>query len=120
MDQQTKLDIALLHKARQKIEAIDKAGDPLEFNDAGLRYGSTAHRVYIALDVSHRSCECYHDKNTKRVLLDAWTVLNRTRSFKTENISIDDLKFWEHADMVKTLCDYLYLAYPQEIINAST
>lgn len=104
----------LLTKARKEIEESDKAGDPHRFTDAGLIYGPIAHRVYIDLDVPERA-KHYHDSNTRRVLLDPCTVSNRARS--VNDCSIDEPMFWYHADMVKTLCDYLDRVYSKEAMK---
>ena len=118
MDQQTKLDIELLlNEARPEIKDADQAGDPHRFNDAGLKYGHIAHRVYLALDTPSRG-RCY-DREAKRVLLDPWTVIMRSSKFENYgNSAIDDPNFWNHADMVHTLCDYLDLIYAKELEHA--
>lgn len=110
MDDQTKLDIeTLLTKAMPKLIEADRGGDSDLFLAVGVKYGPLAHRVYLALDMPERSYERYHDKATKRVLLDPWTILNRAKSFQDTEITIDDQEFWMHGDMIKTLCDYIDL-----------
>lgn len=111
-----KQEFKLLQKARAEIAAADKAGDSESFTALGFKYGPIAHKVYLSLDTPHRSCERYHDKETKRVLLDPMTVINRARSFPDNGASIlDNPEFWIHPDMVKTLCDYLDQVYSREV-----
>ncbi len=120
MDQQTKEDIELLlNVARDEI--INAEGNHHLFNDVSLKYGPIAHRVYLALDTPFRSCELYHDKETRRVLLDPCTVIIRARQFQDNgSAAIDGVNFWNHADMIKTLIDYLALTYSKECTYAST
>jgi len=122
MDQQTKLDIELLlHVARSKVEEADQGGGTKLFNEVGETFGPTAHRVYLALDRPVRTVKNYHNRSMTRVLLDPWTVLNRARSYgiRDTEISIDNLEFWLHGDMIKTLIDYLSLTYLKEDIYGS-
>ena len=108
MDNQTKSDInALINFARPKLISADRGGGSELFNQVSKEYGPIAHRLYLALDKPERSCERYHDKATRRVMLDPLTVLNRSKSFYNTEITIDDPEFWLHADMIKTLCDYI-------------
>lgn len=120
MDQQTKEDIELLlNVARDEISNAE--GNHHLFNDVSLKYGPIAHRVYLNLDKPNRSCELYHDKETRRVLLDPWTVIMRSRMFQNKGpAAVDDPNFWNHADMIKTLIDYLALTYSKEYAYAST
>ena len=123
IDDQTKSDIeTLLNVARSRLIAADKSGDSDLFMAVSVKYGPVAHRVYLALDMPERSCERYHDKATKRVMLDPWTVINIAKSFHIQKfeITIDDQEFWMHADMIKTLCDYLDLRFKKGDINASS
>jgi hypothetical protein len=96
----------LLVRARPKLVAAD-SGNPETFSHLGREFGPIAHRVYFALDSPERSAKRYHDKETRRVMLDPWTVLNRARD--CDGMTIDDQEFWCHCDMIKTLCDYLDL-----------
>lgn len=108
MNDQIKADIEiLLNVARPKLIEADKGGGSKLFNEVSEEFGPIAHRVYLALDIPERSSERYHDKETRRVLLDPCTVLNRARD--CEGISINDEEFWIHGDMIKTLCDYIDL-----------
>ena len=97
----------LLNVARPNLIAADNGGGSETFNEVCKEFGKTAHRVYLALDEPERSPERYHSKETRRVLLDPWTVLNRAKS--CEGLSVDDEEFWFHCDMIKTLCDYIDL-----------
>lgn len=98
-------DIALLlNVARPKLIAADQGQSEL-FNEVGKEFGPIAHRIYLSLDKPERVANRYHNKETRRVLLDPWTVLNRANGL--EGISIDEEEFWCHSDMIKTLCDYI-------------
>lgn len=120
MDQQTKEDIELLLNIARD-EVINAEGNHHLFNDVGIKYGHIAHRVYLALDKPNRSCELYHDKETRRVLLDPWTVIMRSNSFQDSgSAAIDDPNFWNHGDMIKTLIDYLALTYSKECAYAGS
>jgi hypothetical protein len=96
----------LLNDARPKLIAADKGGGSKLYNQVVEEFALMAHHVYWALEAPARSVEKYHDKDTKRVLLDPRTVLNRAQDTEA---SIEDLEFWKHGDMIKTLCDYLDL-----------
>ena len=114
-----KADIDLLiNVVRPELVAADKSGNSELFNKIGEEFGPVAHRVYLTLDKPERSCERYHDRSTRRVMLDPWTVLNRTNSFKDSAITIDDLDMWLHGDMIKALIDYLLLIQDKEVIYA--
>jgi hypothetical protein len=114
MDEQTKQDVELLLSVvRPKLIVADHGGGPKLFNEVCKEFGPIAHRVYLALDRPGRPLEYYHDKETKRVMLDPWTVLNRAKSFQNTNVNIDDVEFWDHCDMIKTLCDYIHLRYAE-------
>jgi hypothetical protein len=112
--QQTKEDIdLLLNVARDEI--INAEGNHHLFNDVSLKYGHIAHRVYLALDTPNRPSDLYHDKEARRVLLDPWTVIMRSRAFQDNGpAAVDDPNFWNHSDMIKTLIDYLALTYSKE------
>lgn len=106
----------LLQEARPAIAAADKAGDYQSFNALGFKYGRIAHRVYLALDKPKRANEGDHSKETNRVLLEPMTVINRAHSLPGSGAaSLDDPEFWTHADMIKTLCDYLDRVYSKEV-----
>lgn len=119
IESETKADIDLLiNVASPKLMAADKGGGPQLFNEVSKEFGPVAHRVYLALDKPERSCERYHDKSTRRVMLDPCTVLNRASSFRDSEITIDDLDMWLHGDMVKALIDYLLLLQFEELTYA--
>lgn len=121
MDQQTKADIELLlNVARDEI--IKAEGNHHLFNDVGLKYGHIAHRVYKELDAPSKKAENYHSKFINAVLLDPWTVINRMRSFDNSDgtINPNTAHLWNHADMIKTLIDYLALTYSKECAYASS
>jgi len=121
IDQQTKEDIELLlNVARDEIAAAE--GNHHLFNDAGLKYGHIAHRVYMALDEPSKKPENYHNRSVQAVLLDPWTVTNRMRSFDTCDGTVNPGNpiVWNHADMIKTLIDYLALTYSKELAYASS
>jgi hypothetical protein len=100
----------LLNVAQPMLVAADTQGGGSElFSKVIKQFAQVAHHVYGALDVPNRKPELYHDSNAPRVLLDPMTVLNRSRD--VPGASIDDLEFWEHGDMIKTLCDYLDLRF---------
>lgn len=123
IDEQTKSDIeTLLNVARPKLIEADKKGDSDLFISVSVKYGPIANRVYLALDKPERNPDHYHDKETKRVMLDPCTVINRSKSFVIQNFefNIDDPEFWLHADMIKTLCDYLDLRFNKEDLNGSS
>lgn len=106
LDDQTKSDIQqLLNVARPNLIESDKNGSSKLFTEISHKFGPLAHRVYLALDKPQRSCEQYHHKETRRVMLDPWTVLNRSKD--CGDSTIDDEVFWHHGDMIKTLCDYV-------------
>lgn len=109
LDERTKADIEnLLTVARPKLIEADKGGGPKLFNEVIQEFGPIAHRVYLTLDKPQRSCDRYHDKETRRVMLDPWTVFNRAKSLGEDSeITMDNQYFWMHGDMIKTLCDYL-------------
>ena len=111
MDQQTAADIELLlNVVRPKIESADKVGASELFREIGEEFGSIAHRVYRALDLPVRTPENYHNRSMTRVLLDPFTVLNRSHSLGVmDEVAIDKPEFWDHADMIKTLIDFLSL-----------
>lgn len=118
LSEQVKKDIdSLLCEARPKLVAADRGGGSRLFNEVTEEFGPVAHRIYLALDRPERSVERYHDKETRRVLLDPWTVLNRAKDCKGKGI--DDQEFWHHGDIIKTFCDYLDLRM-MEVTNAST
>ncbi|HEY4832813.1 MAG TPA: hypothetical protein VIH61_09680 [Waddliaceae bacterium] len=120
MDAQLKDDIELLlNIARDEI--INAEGCHKRFNAVAAKYHKIAHRVYKALDAPSKKLENYHNKNVKAVLLDPWTILNRARTFSGIgiNINFDDPEFWNHADVIKTLIDYLALTYLNEDAYAS-
>ena len=118
IDQQIKLDIeTLLNVTRPKLVAADSGGGSELFNNVSEEFGPIAHRVYLALDVPQRSCERYHHPDTRSVLLDPITVLNRASSLKYDK-TIDDPEFWLHGDMIKTLCDYLDLRFTEVASHA--
>lgn len=115
IDKQIRLDIdSLLNMARNELKLADNGGGSKLFNEVSEKFGPIAHRVYLALDKPERSCERYHDKSTKRVMLDPWTVLNRAKNFQRSAVTIDDIEFWLHGDMIKTICDYLELRFNKE------
>jgi len=121
IDQQTKEDIELLlNVARDEIAEAE--GNHHLFNDAGLKYGHIAHRVYKTLDAPSKKPENYHNKAVNAVLLDPWTVINRMRSFDNSDGTANPYKadLWNHADMIKTLIDYLALTYSKELAYASS
>ena len=110
----------LLREARPAIATADQAGDSQVFTALGFKYGPTAHRVYLALDKPKRANEGDHSKETRRVLLEPMTVINRAHSLPGSGaVSLDDPEFWIHADMVKTFCDYLDRVYSKEVEYAS-
>ena len=118
MDKQTKADIErLMNVARQEIIDADKSGNSSLFSELGRRYGPIAYRVYLALDVTCRAVVNYHNEAMPRVLLDPYTILNRanTHGIRELGLTPDSLEFWNHADMVKTLIDYLSLTYLKEV-----
>ncbi len=121
METQIQEDIdLLLQEARPAIAVADKAGDHQSFSALGFKYGRIAHRVYLALDKPQRALEADHSKETRRVLLDPMTVVNRSHSLPGSGAaSLDDPEFWIHADMVKTFCDYLDRVYSKEVEYAS-
>jgi hypothetical protein len=115
---ETKSDIeVLLNIARPKLIAADNGGGSELFNEVSKKFGPVAHRVYLALDLPERKPERYHNKETRRVMLDPCTVINRARSFLDSDTTIDDEEFWLHCDMIKSLCDYIDLRN-MEVINA--
>lgn len=112
---QVKEDVeTLLSFARPEIEAADRAGNSVGFSNAGEKYGPIAHRTYLALDAKSRTFEALYDKSIKPVLLDPWTVINRTRTHGIGDAGITphEVEFWKNADVVKTFTDYLLTAYP--------
>lgn len=110
----------LLREARPAIATADQAGDSQVFTALGFKYGPTAHRVYLALDTPQRALGAYHSKETRRVLLDPMTVVNRACSFPNRGLAVvDNPEFWIHADMIETLCDYLDRVYSKEVEYAS-
>lgn len=114
MDKQIQSEIKLLlNVARPGLIKADRGGGYKLFNEISEEFGPVAHRVYLALDKPERSIERYHDKETKRVMLDPWTVFNRTKNFSNFGITIDDVEFWCHCDMIKTLCDYIDLRFKE-------
>lgn len=105
---------ALINIARPKLIAADNGGGSTLFNEVSDEFGPIAHRVFLGLDRFGREPEFYHDSDS-HVLLDPLTILNRSRDLT--GTSIDDVQFWRHGDMIKTLCDFLLLKFP-EVINA--
>jgi hypothetical protein len=108
MDKQTQSDIELLlNVARPKLVEADAGGGSELFNAVGEEFGPMAHRVFLELDMPSRKLG-YHNAEIARVLLDPWTIFNRARSLNND-ITPDEVEFWKHGDMIKTLCDYIDL-----------
>jgi hypothetical protein len=108
----------LLNSARPLLIKADKGGGSTLFNKAIEDFGPLAHEVFLELDLPFRTANAYHDSEPNRVLLDPKTVLNRAADLN-HKVDIDDLEFWMHGDMIKTLCDYLDMRFGS-ILHAST
>jgi hypothetical protein len=108
----------LLNSARPLLIKADKGGGSALFNKAIEDFGSLAHEVFLEVDLPFRTADSYHNEDPNRVLLDPKTVLNRAADL-SHKVDIDDLEFWMHGDMIKTLCDYLDMRFGS-ILYAST
>lgn len=105
-----------LTTAIHEIEAAFKSGDAMLYQKLGEQYAPLALEIFKSIDQAERSLPFFE---ANPVLLDPWTVSNRTKALLKEGIDATpyDLAFWQHPDLLKTLGDYLAM---QEACNTTT
>lgn len=117
LDVKNEIDF-LTDVAINEIKCAFKDGDEFLYGRLGERYGPIAHRVYMSLDIPSKSEQGFFDN--KSVLLDPWTVINRSESLRRAGKDPKPInpEFWNHSDLIKSLVDYLLLISEKETLYA--